>query len=144
MRFTLGAPRLLRRGVFLLAAAVLLFVPLAGWAGLGLARSLALLGSTVLIAVWAQREVSRLGAEGALVWDGQVWRGPQGRAWREVRPALDLQRALLIELRAPTDGARPRTAWLWLEEASDPTFWRALRRAVYSRAAALPQPPAQP
>ncbi len=144
VRYALGAPRLLRRGVYALGVLALAFVLLAGWAGLGLARSLVLGGLTVLITFAAQRSVKRLGAEGLLVWDGQLWHGPQGRAWRELRLGLDLQRALLIELRAPADGASPRTVWLWLESSSDPGFWRALRRAVYSRAAAVPQPPAQP
>ncbi|QLQ00501.1 MAG: hypothetical protein HZY78_10460 [Burkholderiaceae bacterium] len=42
----------------------LAFVLLAGWSGLGLARSLVLGGLTVLITFAAQRSVKRLGAEG--------------------------------------------------------------------------------
>lgn len=142
MRYALGAPRLLRRGMYALGLLVLAFVLLAFWAGLGLTRSLLLGGLTLLVTFAAQRATKRLGAEGLLVWDGQLWHGPQGRAWRELRLRLDLQRALLVELRAPLDGASPRSAWLWLESSSDPGFWRALRRAVYSRAVAVSQPPA--
>jgi hypothetical protein len=145
VRYTLGPPRRLRRGVYALGVLALAFVLLAMWAGLGLMRSLVLAGLSALITAWALQRVHRLGAEGALlVWDGEVWRAAQGRAWREMRLGLDLQRALLIELRAPTDGAPPRSVWLWLESSSDPAFWSALRRAVYSRAAAVPQPRAQP
>lgn len=144
MRYALGPPRLLHRGVGALALGTVVFVTCAGFAGLGPARSLGLLALCALLGSAAWRWIRRLPGSGAIGWDGDVWLGPDGRSWREVRLRLDLQRAMFVELRDPADGAPPRNAWLWLESSSDPAFWSALRRAVYSRAAAVPQPHVQP
>lgn len=71
-------------------------------------------------------------ASATLRWDGQTW-------WRETSQAsqtgaltvhLDFQICLLLSLRADT-GAR---YWFWLERRDAPAVWRAVRRAVYSRA----------
>lgn len=83
-------------------------------------------------------------ARGLLRWDGLAW------AWEEAgrsasgvpEVALDFQSRLLVRWRAQAGATR----WLWLERASDPSRWAALRRAVYSRASAQGpvdgQPPA--
>ena len=72
---------------------------------------------------------------GVLQWDGLGW------TWQDAagdaatgRPdiALDLQSRLLLRWRPAGGGVR----WLWVERASAPSHWEALRRAVYSRASA--------
>jgi toxin CptA len=76
---------------------------------------------------------------GLLRWDGLAWQWEEGGSAGVGQPeiALDLQSRLLLRWRA--EGGPPR--WLWLEQASAPSHWEALRRAVYSRASALPTGP---
>jgi toxin CptA len=73
-------------------------------------------------------------ARGLLRWDVLAWAweegGRSGPGVPEV--ALDFQSLLLVRWRAQAGATR----WLWLERASDPSRWEALRRAVYSRASA--------
>ncbi|WP_427915290.1 hypothetical protein ACPWT1_10405 [Ramlibacter sp. MMS24-I3-19] len=73
--------------------------------------------------------------EGALAWDGSRWTwAPAGVSIaREgsLRVVLDLQGLLLVRWSAP--GAMQ---WLWLQPQGTRSHWDALRRAVYSRAAA--------
>lgn len=73
---------------------------------------------------------------GKLVWDGAAWQflsakgAPQvssGLSCRQLVVTLDLQRHLL--LRWPGRGA---AKWFWIDRASRPLRWHALRRAVYS------------
>ena len=76
---------------------------------------------------------------GVLAWDGAGWRFGAEEAGAP-RPALDLQRVLLLQLRTG-----PRSLWLWVERDKAPSDWDALRRAVYSRArTAEPQGVAPP
>jgi hypothetical protein len=69
---------------------------------------------------------------GMLIWDGKTWtlHVEQGVVlWGALTVALDLQRRLLVCLRA-ADGSR---RWFWLERCRDGARWGDLRRAVYSR-----------
>jgi len=71
-------------------------------------------------------------APGVLAWDGVAWTWTQrggAAAAGQVRPALDLQHALLVRWH---DGEARR--WFWLERRRGPGRWDDLRRAVYSRA----------
>ncbi len=63
---------------------------------------------------------------GELSWDGRVWRSTDGlEADGAPVVRLDWQDWMLVQLHGG--------AWLWLEAASDPHAWRALRRALYAR-----------
>jgi len=95
---------------------------------------------------------------GRLHWTGTDWLWEEGEGGAagaapvsgQALPALDLQARMLLRWRG--EGAIVR--WLWVERASDPSHWGALRRAVYSRASApipafpasgkAPPPPGQP
>lgn len=83
----------------------------------------------------------RRSASGVLHWDGVSWQWEEGGAMGTGRPeiALDLQSRLL--LRWCPEGGSAR--WFWLERASAPSHWDALRRAVYSRSS-LPVPQTGP
>ena len=73
---------------------------------------------------------------GVLHWDGHAWHGvPTTEGAAQLRVHLDLQRHLLVRLHGMPCGPQ----WLWLEAASNPARWSALRRAVYSRAMPDPQ-----
>jgi hypothetical protein len=80
-------------------------------------------------------------ASGVLHWDGVAWQWEEGGATGSGRTeiALDLQSRLLLRW-CPEGGA---ARWLWLERASAPSHWDALRRAVYSRSS-LPVPRSGP
>ena len=69
---------------------------------------------------------------GMLRWDGGGWLWEQGAQAQAGQPelALDLQARLLLRWQ----GTSGRARWFWLEQASAPADWDALRRAVYSRA----------
>ena len=81
---------------------------------------------------------------GMLRWDGAGWQWEEGGAVTGGQPelALDLQSRMLLRFRPEAGKVR----WLWLERASDPSHWDALRRAVYSRSStpvpAAGEPPA--
>jgi len=75
---------------------------------------------------------------GELSWDGAHWRFAQESA-APPRAALDLQQLMLLEL-----GSGPGRRWLWVERSSAPSYWDALRRAVYSRAKTAAPQGAQP
>jgi toxin CptA len=76
---------------------------------------------------------------GILRWDGQhwLWQGQALSAGAVPAVVLDLQHVVLLHW--PSASAGP---WLWLEGRQDPQQWRALRRAVYSRAIAPVTEPA--
>ena len=95
--------------------------PLAGFAAVLATAALAWLG-------W------RRAPSGTLRWDGALWHWEEPGAVCTGQPelALDLQSRMLLRFRPDAGGAR----WLWLERASAPSHWDALRRAVYSRASA--------
>jgi len=92
-------------------------------------------------AVWGWRwYAGQVG--GQLNWDGTAWRWRESGADHAIGPdesgrqlslavALDLQRVLLVRCVA---GGRGPSRWLWLQAGDDVAQWRALRRAVYSRA----------
>ncbi|WP_367849003.1 hypothetical protein [Rhodoferax sp. WC2427] len=71
----------------------------------------------------------------ALRWDGQqwFWSGNSTSFTVHVSVHLDLQHHLLLRLRPDTG----RPLWCWAERASQPLYWRSLRRAVYSPARPL-------
>lgn len=73
--------------------------------------------------------------EGVLAWDGARWTwAPAGTSVAhegKVAVVLDLQGLLLVRWSAPAAGH-----WLWLQPEGPRSRWDALRRAVYSRAAA--------
>ena len=78
---------------------------------------------------------------GDLRWDGAGWHFGEQDAALSGRPhaVLDLQRRMLLRV-AGAGG----TLWLWAERDSAPSYWDALRRAVYSRASAGAPQGAQP
>jgi hypothetical protein len=79
---------------------------------------------------------------GLLAWDGTAWHWCEGGGDERavaLSVTLDLQRVLLVRCR-PSDAAGGRPFWLWLEAGGDAGHWRALRRAVYSRAPRESQP----
>jgi toxin CptA len=109
---------------------------LAGWhlqAASGPWRQL--LGACVWLAAgcWAALAWWR-SPRGELAWDGGQWRF-DGHEAGAPNVALDLQRRLLVRL-----VVGGRRLWIWAERDSAPSYWDALRRAVYSRArTAAPQ-----
>jgi hypothetical protein len=70
-----------------------------------------------------------------LQFDGAGWStsSAAGTAPAKVAIALDLQVSLLLRLSWPDATSR----WVWLDRRAMPERWSALRRAVYSRPAAL-------
>jgi len=90
------------------------------WVGLLIAA-----GAGVL--AWRCRPLTQ---SGALVWDGAAW------FW--VRPAiqiqgrlgvrLDVQSGMLVQFQGESGAAH----WFWLDRASRPSHWLALRRAAHA------------
>jgi toxin CptA len=121
----------------LLAVAAWGFQSSGGW------RPAAGLGAVLAAAAYAVWSWWRTPA-GTLRWDGADWRWQEQGADSAGIPvlSLDLQSRMLLRFR-PHEGP---VRWLWVERASDPSHWDALRRAVYSRAsmpgAATGKPPA--
>lgn len=76
--------------------------------------------------------------QGELSWDGRVWRSAD-KLETDGTPIvrLDWQYWMLVQLH----GAGHPGAWIWLEAASDPHAWRALRRALFAPALPAPQRP---
>ncbi len=78
---------------------------------------------------------------GTLSWTGQVWcwhGSSEGSddALGEVRVAIDVQGALLLEW-TPLSADKPfATRWLWLGAENVPKLWQDLRRAVFATAQA--------
>jgi hypothetical protein len=74
----------------------------------------------------------RHAARGILRWDGQSWSwdGTHGPASGALRLHLDLQFCLILSLHP--GGGKP--IWLCPQRRSNAHQWRALRRAVFSRA----------
>jgi toxin CptA len=97
-----------------------------GWRQ-ALGFALVLAASAVAAAHWLRSP------RGRLHWAGGGWsweeEGATGTPTR-VELALDLQSRMLLRLAGEAGGSR----WSWVERASDPSHWDALRRAVYSRA----------
>ena len=90
------------------------------WLGLAL---------TLLIFVGALR-VSPAPGAGVLHWDGSGWAHKNGalEVDGDLTVHLDLQSALLVAWKTGSG----RTRWYWLNSATDPSRWLALRRALYS------------
>lgn len=67
---------------------------------------------------------------GSISWDGVAWHWAVGARSVRVLPetVLDLQSALLLRLQMAEDRG---VAWVWLDRASSPSRWMALRRAIY-------------
>ena len=67
---------------------------------------------------------------GSISWDGVAWHWAVGVRSVRVLPetVLDLQTALLLRLQMAEDRG---VAWVWLDRASSPARWMALRRAIY-------------
>lgn len=88
---------------------------------------LALVGTSLLLALgWARLEM-QVPTTGTLRWDGQQWQ------WSDFADSaclmqrhLDFQGLMLVSLHRPNG----RTVWLWLQRSHDPYHWLALRRAV--------------
>jgi len=97
----------------------------------------------LIVAALGVRAALRAQPVGQLRWDGQYWllqdaneRGAEhGLAQASVH--FDIQSLMLIRL-APADSP---VQWLWAERYRAPDRWRALRRALYSRALS-PEPQA--
>lgn len=90
---------------------------------------LSLLGTSVVAAAaWSR------GKSGTLCWDGESWRWATRNVsiCGQLAVHLDWQSGLLVSLR-PERGQR---VWLWPQRSSDAALWNALRRAVFSDAAA--------
>lgn len=120
--------RVITWAILLLALGVLGFwchqVPRLAWPqGLGL-------GLWLVSGVLAVRD-DLDSPQGHLSWDGRVWLlASTGQSWLvEVRPQLDAQRLMLLELKTAPMGFQ----WLWLERETDPLNWDALRRAVWAQ-----------
>lgn len=69
---------------------------------------------------------------GSLSWDGVVWHWEVAARSVAVLPeaVLDLQSALLLRLQVAGGG---RVVWVWLDCASNPFRWLAMRRAIFGR-----------
>lgn len=68
--------------------------------------------------------------KGVLSWDGVVWNWTTGMQPVLVTPEIiiDFQRVLLLQLHSPIGN---HCTWVWLECASCPSRWVALRRAIF-------------
>lgn len=77
---------------------------------------------------WLSWRSGPLTQSGVLIWDGAAWFWAHSavRLAGRVAVRLDMQSGLL--LRFVVDGGSSR--WFWLEQASRPGDWLALRRAV--------------
>jgi hypothetical protein len=134
VRFPVGRSRFLGR--LLLLAWLSGFLALAwawpqpGWRW-GLAAAVLLLAGAAARQFWIRVPM------GALSWDGQVWRNPNGQALdRAPVVRLDWQRWMMVQL----PGSIYPGDWVWLEAASDPLHWADLRRALYARSVPDRQP----
>ena len=80
-------------------------------------------------AAWLAWRKGPMTQSGMLAWDGTAWcwdgAGSLLRGHLQVR--LDLQSVLLVRFFADSGSAH----WLWLDHASRPGQWLALRRAVH-------------
>lgn len=90
-------------------------------------------GATVTVcAGWLAWRSGPLTQSGVLAWDGAAWfwehAGVQLQGRVGVR--LDLQSGLLVRFFADAGSAH----WFWLDRASRPGHWLALRRAVHGAA----------
>lgn len=106
------------------------------WGAAGASGWRVWLAGSVLIALGAIAAWSWWHApEGILAWDGARWTwSPAGASMAHegaLAVALDLQGLILVRWSAPGS-----THWLWLQPEGPRSRWDALRRAVYSRAAA--------
>lgn len=88
--------------------------------------------SCVVISVWVGWSWWRT-AIGSFSWDGVAWHWTVGTQSVRVLPetVLDLQSTLLLRLHVDENRG---IAWVWLDRASGPSRWMALRRAIYCRA----------
>ena len=74
-------------------------------------------------------------AQGELRWDGGAWQGPNDSplfAGPMVR--FDGQRWMLVQVRLAGPQGSQERRWLWLEAATDPPAWAALRHALFAKA----------
>ena len=67
---------------------------------------------------------------GQLAWGGEswVWTTSHHATTGSMAVHLDVQSLMVLTLR----NDQGQSVWLWVERASDPTGWRALRRAIYA------------
>ena len=67
---------------------------------------------------------------GQLAWGGEswVWTTAHRAATGLIVVHLDVQSLMVLTLRDD----QGQSVWLWVERASDPIGWRALRRAIYA------------
>jgi hypothetical protein len=105
-------------------AAWYLSVDVIAWPQAG-AGVLVLVFSVWLLATWWQTP------EGHMSWDGLFWTLSLKGKMAAVNPelVLDLQVVILLRLIEP-DGVH--VSWVWLDRASNPIRWMALRRAVHN------------
>ena len=124
----------------ILASLALLQLALLTWWALSDESPFAALKLCVAFAAWALTTVSGFhwwwnSCQGSLRWDGLQWEWlqPTGRVVLLEPPQvrLDFQSILLMQARL---FGSSRSIHLWLARRADPLHWRALRRAVYSRA----------
>jgi len=96
-----------------------------------------LLVGALLVAALGVHVALRAQPIGELRWDGQNWllEGAPGHGGATASVHFDVQTVMLIRLTLADSPVR----WLWLERTRAPERWRALRRALYSRA-----PPPEP
>jgi len=129
--------RSLRAGVFLLllvavvgcCALAWFFVPhgTVGAARRAVSVVLGLLWFASVLAAWS---VWWRMPRGPLRWNGQTWSLPKMPMLQEPRVHWDVQTGLLLSLRSI---GQHGTVWLWLEREHAPSYWHALRCAVYAR-----------
>ncbi len=71
--------------------------------------------------------------QGWLVWTGTDWRLQAGvRSMAQARMEVHGDWLAAMGVRLVPHGGR--ACWLWLDRSAQPASWKALRRAVYSRA----------
>ncbi len=79
---------------------------------------------------WLAWRVGPMTQSGMLAWDGAAWYWEYSGSRLPGQPLvhLDLQSGLLLRF---SSDAGPAAHWLWLDRASRPGHWLALRRAVH-------------
>lgn len=113
----LGVTGLLMGGLWTHAAGTLGRFQLLFFAVLAIVLSLA-------VHAWRQTDT------GLLAWGGEswIWTTGQQSTGGSMTVHLDLQSLMVLTLRDD----QGQSVWLWVERASDPLGWGALRRAVYA------------
>ncbi len=135
VRYPVAPSRLLAR-LLVVFAALQLLTPLL-FAALSRHPSLAAIAMQCLVAALVCALLHRFWRaqrQRELHWDGQVWRlhtpsAPDGIELGALFVALDTQHCLLVHYLVR--GSAWRGLWLWLDAATAPQHWHALRCAVY-------------